>query len=588
MEIRTLAELFWKGCEIRRPDRFLVNDGAGYRPVSTDEYRQMVARFAAGLHDLGVRPGDRVALIAYNSLTWSATDYAVLALGAVLVPLYTTLPARAVEYILNDSGAVAVIVENEEQLAKIRSIRVPSLRHVIAIRGDAKKWSEVSGGLSEEELRARASQIRPDQMATLIYTSGTTGVPKGVMLSHHNLVSNIQSSSVYLDMRDDDIVLSFLPLSHVFERIVDYVTFRVGATIAYATSMDDVAKNMLEVRPTIVAGVPRFYEKIYARLMEAVRQMPPKRQKMFQWAVEVGREYSRTWLQGEPIPLSLAFKYSMADFLVLRKIRARTGGRIRYFVSGGAALSREIAEFFYACGFRILEGYGLTETSPVVTVNPPTRPKLGTVGKVIPGVEVRIAQDGEILVRGPNVMMGYYNRPQETAETIKEGWLHTGDIGEFDDEGYLKITDRKKDLFKTSGGKYVAPQAIENQLKLSPLIANVVVIGAGRKFPACLIVPNLEHLSKVAREKGISFSGPEELLRHPEIHKMYDEVLHKVNDGLSQPERIKKWRLLTDDFTIERGEMTPTMKVRRRAVEERYKSLIDEIYREDSQLPREA
>jgi long-chain acyl-CoA synthetase len=397
--------------------------------------------------------------------------------------------------------------------------------------------------------------VDPDDLATLIYTSGTTGVPKGVMLTHRNIVSNMLASSAVLPLSSDDVTLSFLPLSHSFERIFDYSLFWAGASIAYAEEVDKVVENMLEVGPTVMAAVPRFYEKIYARIRKSVAEMKPWKRALFEWARSVGAREAEFRCRGRRPPLGLRLCHRLARALVFDKLGRRMGGRMRYFVSGGGALSREVAEFFFSINLTVLEGYGLTESSPVLTVNGPGAARMGTVGRPIPGVEIRIAPDGEILARGPNIMQGYYRLPEETAQVLRDGWLATGDIGEFDAEGYLKITDRKKDLLKTSGGKYIAPQPIENRLKLSPRILNAIVVGDRRKFAAALIVP---------------VPGA----RREEIQADVDAV----NGPLAHHEQVKKFILVEQEFTIEGGELTPTMKVRRRVVEEKYRARIDGMF----------
>ncbi|MBI2931902.1 MAG: long-chain fatty acid--CoA ligase [Planctomycetes bacterium] len=557
--IRTLCDAFFHGIAIDKPDRFLTK-GKGattYRPMSTSEFADRVRRTAATLTARGIGPGDRIALISYNRPEWAIVDYAALLIGAVTVPIYTTLPADQVEFILADSGAKLVFAENVEQLQKVGGRRA-----IVFDRAEGAEAFEdllkTAPGKSMEELRQAASRIEPESLATLIYTSGTTGVPKGVMLTHANLTSNLAAISQVIQFSTNDVALSFLPLSHAFERLVDYVLFYQGTTIAYAESTDTVPQNVSEVRPSLMASVPRLYEKIYAKIMEGVRQQPAKKQAIFRWAVATGgleAEYRR---RGRKAPLGLRLKRWVAHRLVFKKVHARVGGRLRIFVSGGAPLSREIAEFFWAMGFTVLEGYGLTETSPVITCNREGATKLGSVGQVIPGVEVKIAEDGEVLSRGPHVMKGYYNRPEETAAVMKDGWFCTGDIGELDSEGFLKITDRKKELLKTSGGKYIAPQPIENKLKMQPGVVNAVVLGDRQRFASALIV-----------------SAPG--ATREQIQAAVDEV----NKGLAPFESIKKFELLDKDFTIEGGELTPTMKVKRRVVEKKYADLIARIYAED-------
>ena len=551
-EPRTLIDLYLKGIErFPRADRFLQKIGGVYRPISTAEFDGKVRACAGALSALGVARGDRVAILSYNRVEWAIADWACQLLGAADVPIYSTLPADQTAYILQDSGAKAVFVENAEQLAKIQG-RVP---HVIC-------FESAPGGQSFEDFLKRGKDVKPatvdpDDLATLIYTSGTTGVPKGVMLTHRNLVSNILSSCEVLRVVPSDVGLSFLPLSHSFERILDYAMFHGGASIAYAEDTDKVVENLQEVRPTVMGAVPRFYEKVYAKIVKSVQGMKPGKRSTFEWARKTGALMAEHRRRGERGRLGLRFKHWIADLLVFRKLKARVGGRIRHFISGGGPLSRDIAEFFFSIDIPIIEGYGLTETSPVLTLNPPDRVRLGTVGKAIRDVELKIAADGEILARGPNIMKGYYNKPGETAEVLKDGWFATGDIGELDAEGYLRITDRKKDLLKTSGGKYVAPQPIEGALKLMPCVVNAIVIGDRQKFPAALIVP-----------------AP------GSTREQVEAAVEGLNRTLAHHEQIKKFVLIDQDFTIEGGELTPTMKVRRKVVEKKYEAQIAALYAE--------
>jgi long-chain acyl-CoA synthetase len=554
-EPRTLGDLFRLSIERHpKPDRFLRKVAGAWQPVSAQDFARQVRACAAGLASLGLRRGDAAAILSYNRLEWAVVDYACQLLGITDVPIYSTLPADQCAYILKDSGAKAVFAENAVQADKVRG-QVP---HAVT-------FESVPGSESFEDFLKRGTdvppaEVDPDDVATLIYTSGTTGVPKGVMLTHRNLVSNVVSSCSILACRSDDVVLSFLPLSHSFERILDYALFWNGASIAHAEHVDKVVPNMLEVRPTVMAAVPRFYEKVYAKVQEGVRKKGALARAVFEWARRAGAVEADFRRRGAPVPLLFGWKMAVARALVLGKIQAVVGGRMRMFISGGGPLSREVAEYLYSLGFTILEGYGLTETSPVLTLNPMGRVRLGTVGPPIPGVELKIAGDGEVLARGPNIMKGYLNKPEESrAVLLEDGWFATGDIGEIDPDGYLRITDRKKDLLKTSGGKYIAPQPIENALKLAPCVLNAVVIGDRRKFPAALIVP----APGVSRE---------------EVH----QALERVNAGLAHHEQLKKFALVEQDFTIEGGELTPTLKVRRRVVEKKYQALIDEIYAGDA------
>ncbi|HUR95046.1 MAG TPA: long-chain fatty acid--CoA ligase [Gemmatimonadales bacterium] len=560
-------------------------------------YRDLAERVQAasiGLRELGMGDGDRVAILSENRPEWAISDYACLAARCTDVPIYPTLPARQIQYILRDSGAVAVLVSSASQLEKLRSIReqLPTLRHVIAFDPDAT----APGVLSFDELlacgrsalgshpewRAHALEAAPDDLATLIYTSGTTGDPKGVMLTHGNIASNVTTCVGQFQFVEGDECLSFLPLSHIFERMFGhYSMFFAGVVINYAGSIDTVAADMQDVRPTMMASVPRLYEKIYARVLDSVRASPAARRRVFAWARSVGETWVDSRLAGAPIPPSLAMRRRLADRLVFAKLRARTGGRIRFFISGGAPLSAEIAKFFFAAGMPILEGYGLTETSPVMAVNTFGHTKLGTVGRPIPGVEIRIAPDGEVITRGPNVMRGYFGKPEATADAIDaDGWFHTGDIGLLDAEGYLRITDRKKDMIVTAGGKNIAPQPIENLAKRSKFVSNAVMIGDRRPFPIMIIVPSPEPLRAWAARHGLPAEEVERLVALPDVHTKLEREVRKTLRDLAQFEMPKKFLLLPRDFSVESGELTPTLKVRRRIVEERHRAAIEALYAE--------
>ncbi len=588
MEIKTLGDLFhYNVSNYNKPDLLLYRgqDGSIYK-ISTNEFRERVLDFAAGLRGLGAKAETKVVMLSENRPEWHIADFACHLLGAVLVPLFPTLVPDQVEYIVNDSDGEFIVFSHEGQAAKIAAIRdrLKRVRHVIgmerhAVAKDDLLFDDVikSGHDSDsEELLQRAKeQTVPEELATLIYTSGTTGTPKGVMLSHQNIVSNVLACTQVFDITSADRGLSFLPLSHSFERTVDYVYFYCGASIVYS-KIEDVPRDMVEAQPTIMAAVPRFYEKVKAAAEQKAEEAGGVKKKLFDWAVRVGREKAEVDLQQRSPGLWLQLKHVLADRLVLSKIRARTGGRLRYFISGGAPLAEDVAWFFYAAGLKILEGYGLTETSPVVSVNPPERPKLGTVGRVLPGVEVKIAEDGEILVKGPNVMMGYYKLPEETREVLKDGWFHTGDIGTLDDENYLKITDRKKQLMVTSVGKKIAPQAIEQAVVSSRYIEQVMLIGEKRNFVSALIVPNFE---AVRAYLGDAAKGSnEELIKNERVQNLIQQELDRLQKPFSNYEKIRKFVLLSEEFTIENDMLTPTMKVKRRVVEERYGPLIEALY----------
>lgn len=563
----TLLDLFEEGLRRGRPDRRLLFPvGGQYRALSSEEFSQRTKAAAAGLAARGVRAGDRVALISYNRPEWAMVDYACHHLGAVLVPLYSTLPPDQIEFILADSGARLVFAENEDQFRKLDRSR------------DIVTFDSVPEAISFEAFLRReavtAPPPKPDDLATIIYTSGTTGTPKGVMLTHANLASNAAGCLAAVKFTDDDVSLSFLPLCHAFQRTVDYAIFAGGGTIAYAESIEAVVKNLQQVDPTILCSVPRVFEKFYDKVTEAIEGQPEGKRRIARWALSVGAAEAERRRRGRGKGPWLWLKHRIARALVLDGIRRKLGGRLRLFVSGGAALGARENEFFHALGFTLLEGYGLSETSPVITLNRPGRTKIGTVGLPIEGVEVRIApEDGEILCRGPNVMKGYLNRPEETAAALQDGWFHTGDIGEIDADGFLKITDRKKDLLKTSGGKYVAPGPLENKLRTHPFVARAVVLGDGRKYAAALIVPDFSVLE--SRFPGL---GRRELTAHGPVLDELQKHLDEVNRGLASYETVKKFALLERDFSADQGELTPTQKVRRRVVEQNFKREVESLF----------
>ncbi|HEX7900327.1 MAG TPA: long-chain fatty acid--CoA ligase [Planctomycetota bacterium] len=548
MEPVTLGDVYRLSMERNpKPDRYLRKRNGAWEPVSAAALDRDVRGCAAALAALGIGRGDRVAILSYNRYEWAVADWACQLLGVADVPIYSTLPADQVQFILKDAGAKAVFVENAGQAAKVGDLKAIAFDPAPG----TTPFAEFIAGKGEPPRVA----IAADDLATLIYTSGTTGVPKGVMLTQRNLVSNLTTCCSILDCSAEDVVLSFLPLSHSFERILDYALFWKGAAIAHAEDVDKVVPNLAEIRPTLMGAVPRFYEKIYAKVRESTAKMPGWKRGLFEWARKTGGAEAEYRRRGERAPLGLRLRMSIARWLALGKMAKRLGGRMRLLVSGGGALSRDVNEYLWSLGFTVLEGYGLTETSPVLCINLSKKTKLGTVGPPIPGVEIKIAADGEILARGPNIMKGYLNRPEDTAAVLKDGWFATGDIGELDADGFLRITDRKKDLLKTSNGKYIAPQPIENKLKLSPHVLNAIVIGDRQKFPAALIVA----APGATRER-------------------VGEAVEAVNKDLPHHEKIVKFAMLDQDFTIEGGELTPTMKVKRRAVEKKYASVISGLY----------
>jgi long-chain acyl-CoA synthetase len=591
MAVTTLTELFLQAATYGKPDCMLHKVGGSYQPVSTAELVDRVRRLAKALAGLGVQRGDRVALMAENGPHWPAVDFATLCAGGVLVPIYPTLLPEQAAYITHDCGAKVVFAETTAHLEGLLSHagELPDVKQFVLIRGTSDdrrvltldQVLELGADPDVAQFEATARAAHPDDLATFIYTSGTTGQPKGVMLTHGNLASNLEAGLTVLPFQDSYHALSFLPLSHSFERIVDYVYFLKGCPIAYAESVATVPKNMLEVRPQIFVSVPRVYEKVLAKVQENVAASSPIRQRIFAWAVEVGREAMPWRLELERPPGLLGWKLGLADKLVFAKIRERLGGRFIFAVSGGAPLGRDVAEFFWGAGIPIYEGYGLTETSPIISANGSTGVKLGTVGRVIPGVEVKIAADGEILSRGPNVMKGYWNLPKETAEAIdSEGWFHTGDIGEVDGEGFLRITDRKKELIVNAYGKNVAPAPLENELKSSPFIAQAVVIGDRRKFLSALLVPEFDHLKAWAAKNGVAGRDVGDLLRDRRVRDLYAAEVAKVNAHLPGFEKIVAWDLLPSEWTLETGELTPTQKVKRRVINQKYGEVIDRLYAE--------
>ena len=593
----TLNQLFFDAIERHsKPDALQVKRDGVYQPISSRELSDRVRQVAIGLREIGINRGDRVAILSENRPEWAITDYACLTAGLTDVLNYPTLPEEQIPYVLNDSGAVAIFASTPEQAAKIAEIRSQcrSIPFVIGY-GNARRPGEDytldevrSRGHSAEnerrvaEYRQQALAVKPDEIATLIYTSGTTGEPKGVMLTHDNLYSNAVAAAAAIPFSGGDVCLSFLPLSHVFERLAGhYLMLHTGTSIAYAESIDTVPFNMQEVRPTLVLSVPRLYEKMYARVLENALSGGTLKKKIFFWARGVAERWADQKLAGREPGALLGRQYAIVQKLVFSKLKARTGGRLRYFVSGGAPLAPEINKFFYAAGLVILEGYGLTETSPLIAVNTPADFRIGTVGKPAAGVEVRIAPDGEILTRGPHVMKGYYNKPDATREAIdSDGWFHTGDIGVLED-GFIRITDRKKDIIVTAGGKNIAPQPIENKVKTNKYVSQAVMIGDKRKFPVILVVPNWDNLEKWAGQRNIIWTDRRQLLNMPTIRmKMEKEVLAEL-EGLAHFEMPKKVALLEHDFSVERGELTPTLKVKRRVIDRTYKDLIDSLYQDE-------
>jgi long-chain acyl-CoA synthetase len=593
----TLNRLFFEAVEkYDKPDALQRRVGGTWQPISHRTLAERVRRVALGLQASGMKRGDRVAILSENRPEWAIADYGCLTGAMADVPVYPNLPPEQLAYILRDSGATAIFASTAEQAAKVQAIRstCPALR--LAIGFGASRDPGVDLTLTELEARGAAGEspaslasyrqtadaVKPDDIATIIYTSGTTGEPKGVVLTHDNIYSNVMASAAVIPFAGADVCLSFLPLSHIFERMAGhYMMLHAGASIAYAESIDTVPINMQEVRPTLVLSVPRLYEKMYARVLENALAGGAAKKRIFFWARGVADRWADRKLAGSEPGGLLGVQYRLAQKLVFSKLKARTGGRLRYFVSGGAPLAPEINKFFYAAGLVILEGYGLTETSPVISVNTPDAFRIGTVGKPIPGVEVMIAADGEICTRGPHVMREYYNKPEATAEVIDaERWFHTGDIGALED-GFLRITDRKKDIIVTAGGKNIAPQPIESKVKTNKYVSQAVMIGDKRRYPVLLVVPNWDNLEKWAKQRNILWTDRAQLLQMPTIRAKVEKEVTEELSGLARFEMPKKIALLEHDFSLERGELTPTLKVKRRVIDKTYKSVIDGLYQDE-------
>ena len=572
MPFTTLVELYREAFRAHpKPNAFRHKVDGAWRDVSSAEAQDSIGRIAAALAARGVRPGDRVAIVSENRLEWALADLAILTAGAATVPVYATLTPGQTRHILADSGAKFAFVSTRAQLGKLDSIKaeLPALETVACFDDEGEvTWRGLLAANNDAAAGARFGDlVKPNDVATLIYTSGTTGTPKGVILTHANLVSNVVDALKDFSIGPEDSALSVLPLSHVFERMAGhYIMISRAVTIAYAESVDTFAADMQDVKPTIVLAVPRLFERIYGRVVDAAAAGGAVKKAIFGRARAHAMAWSRRKVAGKSIPPQLAIAHAVCDRLVYAKLREKTGGRIRFFVSGGAPLHPEIAEFFMGAGLTVLEGYGLTETSPVIAVNRPNSNVPGTVGPPIEHVVLRIAEDGEILVQSPGVMRGYWNRPEETAAAIEGGWFHTGDIGHLDARGHLVITDRKKDLLVTAGGKNVAPQPIENALKTSPLIAEAVLIGDQRPFITALIVPAFEALEKAAKARGISFVTRGDLVKHPGVRELYEKEIAALTKDLARFEQVKRFALLEREFSQDQGELTPTLKVRRKVV----------------------
>jgi len=583
--------------EYANPRAQMFRGANAWESVSATEMLRRLAGLSKALNELGVKPGDRVGLFAPNCPEWHIADFAILGLGAVSVPIYFNESPERLIYIINDSGARIVFTSGDSQARKIAEsrARISGLEQVISVLPPPDLQSDVlryetliatAGDPDVAEYRRRAAEVTGNQLATIIYTSGTTGEPKGVMLNHSNLSSNALDSFKGHEFFPTDIGLSFLPLAHVYERIMDYGYFFRGIAVAYVEQIESVAQALLEVHPTTLAAVPRFYEKIYANIFEKGHRSTGLKRTMFDWAVRVAQQAVPWRAFAKEVSPGVRLKWRIADWLVYSKIRAGLGGKLRVLSSGGAPIAPELAEFYWSIDVPVYQGYGLTETSPVVSANLPGANKVGTVGRPIPGVQIRIADDGEILVKGPNVMQGYYRKPDQTREVFtSDGWFCTGDIGRLDEDGYLIITDRKKELLKTAAGKFVAPSPIENLLKTSPFISNAIVVGDRRKFVSVLIVPNFAAIETEAAKHGQECPMSAKMIGDPWVRDLITREIERLTASLAQYERPKRFALLEQDFTYASGELTYTMKMKRRVIEQRYQDVIARLYA-DVEEPR--
>lgn len=589
----TLPELFRRTVE-RYPQKEAIRfktDGV-YQSISYADLTIRVRDLAMGLAELGIGKGDRIGILSENRPEWVMADLAAVSMGAAVVPIYPTLPASQVEYIVQDAGAALLFISDQKQLEKALAIRdrLPSLRQIVVMDPPAalpapatsfaallERGAETAEG--EARYRALVEAVQPGDLASIVYTSGTTGEPKGAMLTHRNFTSNVQAVQQRLEIRPDDLLLSYIPLSHIFSRLVSYLTLATGVTTAFAESIFSVATNLTEVRPTLMPSIPRLFESIQSRVMSAAARQPPRRRRLFHWALGVGAAYGDRQLAGQRIPLWLSLARAVADRLVLRRVREQLGGRIRLLFSGGHALGVETARFFHSVGLLVVEGYGLTETSPVITFNPPDRVRFGTVGPPVDGVKVRIAEDGEILCRGPNVMQGYFNKPEQTRETIEpDGWFHTGDIGELDADDYVRITDRKKEIIVLSNGKNVAPQAVERALKISRYISEAAVFGDRLPVVVALVVPEFEQVKAWGREQGLRFASNAEIAASPEVRRLIKAEIDAHSADLADFERVRRFAILDREFRLDADELTPTLKLKRRVVAEHYADRLQELY----------
>jgi long-chain acyl-CoA synthetase len=593
----SLARMFWNRVEKSAPQPAQqLKQPKGWKTLTWREVGEAVREVASGLMALGRRPGEAIAILSTSRAEWVQADFAIFSVGGVTIPIYPSYPPDLIQYIVNDAAVKTLIAEDPTQLAKVLEVgaAMPGLEQIVIIHGFEGRepspriftWEALrrlgrdQADALKTELASRVEGIKTDDVATIVYTSGTTGPPKGVVQSHGNHLSALESAAQTNSIGEGEVHLLFLPLAHSFARLESFIGVHRGLCTAFAESIDKLRENLPEVRPHFICSVPRVFEKVYAGAMARAEGGSPAKRKIFHWALGVGKEVSRLKQAKRPVPGALAFKYRLAEKLVFSKMQAALGGRLRFAVSGGAPLSREIAEFFHAAGILILEGYGLTETCPVLTTNRDDDYKFGSVGKPIPGVEVKIAADGEILGRGGNIAQGYFKKPEATREVfLDDGWFATGDIGRFDEDGFLFITDRKKDLIVTAGGMNIAPQNIENLLKGDPFISQVMVHGDRRPYPVALITLNPEELATFAREQGIMASDPSVLVTHPKIVERVQRTVDHKNSELQSYAKIKKFAILPEDFTVENGALTPTLKVKRKVIGERHQAILDALYR---------
>ena len=596
MSEQSLARMFWNRVEksAGSPSQKFKQQGT-WKTLTWREVGSAVRELAAGLAALGRRPGDAVGLLSTSRAEWVQADFAIFSAGCVTIPIYPTYPPDLIEYIVNDAGVKTLIVEDPTQLAKVLEVdkAMPGLEQIVIMQGyegrepsprtftweALRRLGREKADSLKAELANRVDGIKRDDVATIVYTSGTTGPPKGVVQTHGNHLSALESAAQTTSIAEGDVHLLFLPLAHSFARLESFIGVHRGLCTAFAESIDKLRENLPETQPHFICSVPRVFEKVYAGAMARAEGGSPVKRKIFNWAVAIGKEVSRLKQANRPVPTALALQYKLAEKLVFSKMQAALGGRLRFAVSGGAPLSREIAEFFHAAGILILEGYGLTETCPVLTNNREDAYKFGSVGKPLPGVDVKIAADGEILGRGGNIAKGYFKKTEATREVfLEDGWFATGDIGRFDEDGFLFITDRKKDLIVTAGGMNIAPQNIENLLKGDPFISQVMVHGDRRPYPVALITLNPEELAKFAREQGIMAGDPSVLAKHPKVVERVQRTVDHKNSELQSYAKIKKFVILPEDFTVENGALTPTLKVKRKVISERHRPALDALY----------